>query len=626
MGAQKPQVFEHVMGASGLTPRTQQAKLVQIIRQNFEVGGVQFAQAGTGTGKSYAVLTTALECARETGLPSVVVCPMNSLIDQYVIKDAPKIQAIAGGTFAYIKGRSRYVCSNSRGIQKTTHGEQGARDEFDRLTAGGKIEWADLGLDFEYGCPGALECKAADVWQVDPKCYFHAEVHAGGCKTPAADVFRCECLRPTGEEHPECTCKFYCGAHEARRKAYTADVVITNGHVLVWDQLVLGFTGGQAGLLPPRGALFVDECHELEAIARACQSDEIKPGSRVYEYVEGLQSWADRQALSMLEAKQQEANLGRDPEIVAMAAAARKEADRLFDQAEAVGVSPDEAKEYEKEAVAIMRFVDFVEESEQHISTIELQPQKDAFSDPVVHLRRICVDTSLLMRQTLTQAPSVLVSGTIPKSDPRRLGVGDWAKIEDVGHPFDYSKSRLVISNHRGNDPTLNYARATQVANAINATGGGALLLFTSWADLDAVVPLINMQLRPELRAEFYVQSRENPAELKDDIAAFRSNGNAILAGVRTLFTGLDIPGPALRNVVIWKLPYAVPTLEAKAIERIYGKESYWDQMRTVLAQAVGRLVRTVDDSGLVFIVDSRANGIRWADSHMTAHFKEFGR
>lgn len=623
MGAKKDLVFEAVMQSMGLTPRDQQTKLVEIIRQNFDIKGVQFAQAGTGTGKSFAILTTALEAARRTGQPSVVVCPMNSLIDQYVLKDAPRIAEFTGGDFKYIKGRSRYMCVNSRGIQKTTVGDQGARDEYLRLTAGGVVEWADVdGLDFSYGCPGAKECKGSEEWDVNTKCAVHGN-HSIAC--PKASGLPCNCGLVVEGVRPQCSCQFYCGSFEAKRKAETADVIITNGHVLVWDILVYGYTKGMGSLLPPRGALFVDECHELEAIARACQSDEIKPGSRVYEYVDGLQAWADKQALAMIESKQQEANLGRDDDVIAMAEVAKKEADRLYDRADMPGVDKDEKKELEREADAMMRFVDFVAESEQHISTIELQPVKP-HEDPVVHLRRICVDTSWLMRDVLTQAPSVLVSGTIPKSDPRRLGVADYAKIKDVGHPFDYSKSRLVISNHRGNDRESNYARAQQVAAAINSTGGGALLLFTSWLDLEAVVPLVNMHLDRKLQAEFYVQNRENPAELKDDIAAFKSNGNAVLAGVRTLFTGLDIPGPALRNVILWKLPYAVPTLEIKAIQRIHGQEVYWDMMRTVLVQGVGRLVRTVEDKGLVFIADSRARSMNWRESHMTTHFSEFAK
>lgn len=621
MGAE---VFESAMQSMGLEPRPQQSKLVDFIRQNLQVGGVKFVQAGTGTGKSFAILTTALEHARNRRMPSVVICPNNALIDQYVNKDAPRINAAVGGTFAYIKGRSRYLCAESRGLHETAGDDASRRAEYLRLTAGGKVEWADHGLDYTFGCPGSMDCDSSTAWEANPACSLHAARHAVGCIDSGHHPWECG-NAGSGEPTPipQCTCKYYCGAFEAKRMAQTADVVITNAHVLVWDQLVRNFTGDQAQLLPDRGALFVDECHELEAIGRGCQSDEIKPGSSVYDVVPDLRGWVDARTLEMIDSRQLEGMLGRDPDITAMAKRAESEAKDLLVRADIAGQDPDLAKEYRKEAKTLMRFVDFVAEADDHISTVEVQPLVP-HQDPRTHLRRICVDASMLFRNILTAQPSVLVSGTIPDSDPNRLGVGDFAQIDDVGHPFDYSKSRLVVSNHRGNDRDTTYARAVQVARAVNSTGGGALILFTSWKDLDEVIPMIVSELRPEIAREVYVQSKEDPASLKEDIAEFAAHGNAVLAGVRSLWTGLDIPGPALRNVIVWKLPYGVPTLEAKAIEKIHGRQVYWDSMLMTLTQGVGRLVRSVEDSGLVFIADSRAKNQRWRANRMTKHLAEF--
>lgn len=194
------------------------------------------------------------------------------------------------------------------------------------------------------------------------------------------------------------------------------------------------------------------------------------------------------------------------------------------------------------------------------------------------------------------------------------------------GHPFDYSKSRLILSQHSAKSRDLVYARATQVAQAINAKGGGALLLFTSWRDVDEVLPMVISQLDPKIRSEVYVQSREDKSALKQDIEDFRRNGNAVLAGVASLWTGLDIPGDALRTVIIWKLPYGVPTLESKAIERKHGRDVYWDSMLCRLVQGIGRLVRTTEDSGTVFIADSRAKSQRWGVNNLTRHLLEFSK
>lgn len=584
-------VFERVMEGSGLTPRPQQAKLVELAREAIDEGTQKFVQAGTGVGKSYAVLSVALEASRVLGHPSVVVCPTNALITQYVNKDAPRIQAVAGGKFAYIKGRSNYLCSNSRALRELGSSRL-AQQRYLELTGGGggKTEWADLGLDYTHACPGSDDCKGE-------------QIHACGGQG-------------------SCQCPYACGAFQAKQNASDADVIITNAHVLVWDYLVMQFTAGSARLLPPPGALFIDECHELEAVGRDCTSDEIKPGSPVYDAIPELRGWVDGATQRMLNADQDEALLSRDADIERMAEFAAREAQYLEDMADGEGQDPDMAKHYRKEAKTLQRFVDFVAEREDAISTIKVDVWSNA-DDPKTLLIKRTIDASYMFREILTGQPSVLVSGTIPGSDPKRLGLGK-CQIENVGHPFDYSKSTLVISNHSPKDRGKTYARAQQMAQAINSTGGGTLILFTSWRDIESVVPMLVRELKPEIARNIYVQSKEDPASLKQDIEDFKADGNAVLIGVRSLFTGLDIPGRALRQVIIWKLPYSVPTLETKAIEKVHGRQPYWDSMRCVLAQGIGRLVRTVEDCGRVFIVDSRAKGLKWKQSPMTAHVAEF--
>src|SRR5574341_1552618 len=136
--------FELTLASLGLTPRPQQIKLVDGIRELIATGpGVRFYQAGTGTGKSFVVLPEALEAARRSGLPSVVVCPNNSLINQYVRKDAPKVKAATGGKIVYIKGRANYVCAQSKGLQDLGT-DRIAKQRYTELTAGGDVEWADL--------------------------------------------------------------------------------------------------------------------------------------------------------------------------------------------------------------------------------------------------------------------------------------------------------------------------------------------------------------------------------------------------------------------------------------------------------------------------------------------------
>lgn len=595
-------VFEEAMSSLGLAPRPQQVKLVDYARQASANDDHKFVQAGTGTGKSYAILTTALETSRETGVPSLVICPNNSLIDQYVNKDAPEISRVVGGDFVHIKGRSRYVCANSKALQRTGS-DRTARQEYRTLVRAGKLEWAELGLDYTFGCPGSPDC-GRDTSIESDFCPQHGVVNR--------------------DLDQSCACEYVCGSFEAKKRAMAADVVITNAHVLVWDHLVRGFTQGGAQLLPDVATIFVDECHELESIGRECLSDEIKPGSSVYEAVNGLSQWAQEAISRMVRANQTEALLSRSPHLVELANQAREDAKDLENRANTEGVDFDLAKEYRREAKRLTRFVDFVAEHDDFISIIELAESTNYQGEKVIEatLKRRCVNAAPMFNQILAPGgvASVLVSGTIPSSAPRRLGLK--ATVENVGHPFDYSKSTLAISPHSPKDQSHFIKRVEQVAAAINDTGGGTLLLFTSWADLESVVPAIARRLSPGI--DVYVQPKDDPAELKQDIEDFKADGNAVLVGVRSLFTGLDIPGPALRQVILWKLPYEVPTLEWKAIQAVHGRSVYFDSMLTVLTQAIGRLVRSVDDSGRVFIVDNRAANQRWRSSHMTAHVAEF--
>lgn len=562
-------VFSRVLQARGLQARPQQTKLIEHIQP----GQVVLGQAGTGTGKSYVLLSAAVALRHASGKPSVVVCPTNALVDQYVHKDAPEVAAATGATFTHLKGRNRYLCASSVGLRELGGG---ALDVWQAMVD--KHGTADLDRIADHpaerwGCPGSKRC--------------------------------------SGEG---------CGAMLARQRAAAFDVIITNAHVLVWDRRVRDWTADGVMLLPDMGGLLIDECHELDASARSCLSDRITQRSAIYGLVPALSPWV-RSRAAQLKAD------GRTEQLLEPDEQFHRWRDRVMDQAEGLRseIDAERANEYpdwdqirhwRDELALHERFLDLTSATDndgaQFITTIDADG----------NINRLCVNASRLLGRVLRGQASVLVSGTVPASLPARLGVPD-APITNVGHPFDYGRSRLVISRHDAKNPSklVRSQRVASLAKAIRQTGGGTLVLFTSWADLEAVMPKVATEL-PDIPV--YMQSREYPQTLKDDIEAFRADGNAVLAGVRSLFTGIDIPGDALRQVVLWKLPYPVPTLERQAIERIHGRQVYYDEMLTSLAQGVGRLVRTVQDQGRVLILDSRARSQRWHASPLTAHLAEF--
>lgn len=604
------QVFEDALAHMGLSPRKQQTALVGHARAAITDDSRVLVQAGTGVGKSFAILSVALEAARENSMPSVVVCPTNALVNQYVEKDAPRIAKVTGGKFEYLKGRSNYLCTSSYGM---FHDVDGAvrDDEFLSLTADGQYEWSQHGLPNTWGCSGDCErCRCACLCGKN-KCCLDT-MRAG----------KCCCNRCDGDQ---------CAVQLARARAQTAEVVVTNGHLLVWDYRVIEMTHGQSRLLPEFGALFIDECHEVEGVGRSCYSDQIGPGSSVYSEVEGLRPWVEAVTKEMNE---------RDELAVGSVASiepliddinyAHKRVKDLADLLEASHGDKSLRKEYKREMKSLLRFLNFVNhEDPQFVSTITLEwSDKDKKMVPMLNLK--CVDVALQFRRILTNQATLMTSGTVPVTLSRRLGVAE-AEFFDVGTPFDYSKSQLVISNLSGKFGANNdYDRACQMADAItaastkgvNGEAGGTLILFSSWRDLDNVMPMVMSKIDSSIPV--FGQSKTDQRDTAEMVESFKAHGNAVLCGVQSLWTGIDIPGSALKQVIIYKLPWPVPTIESKAIEAIHGRQVYVDQMLQLLTQGIGRLVRTTEDSGRVFIVDSRARSQRWTSNQMTKHVAGF--
>lgn len=581
--------FETAMTALGLAPRVQQERLVEIVREATAVKSIRFVQAGTGTGKSYVLLSEAVAQSRASGLPTLVVCPTNMLIDQYVKKDGPAIAEVLGARVEYVKGRSHYVCANSVGARASGVTKDAQVEWFSRLTSGGELEWTNLGLDDRFGCPGSKRCKR-----------------------PCFDASHCSRKCDTHHEHRPCDCPWPCGIMLARDRAASAEIVITNAHLLVWDARIRGWSDGMFGLLPERGALFVDECHELESIGRDVFSIEIAAKSRLWTMWRELATWKAATEVKMLKDGVSEIVFdGDDPDI-----------QMLVKQAEERLLQYDpESDEYER----LEAFVDFATPSKGYVQVAQL-----GGDDSELSLHKRCVDLSWFYGQLLSQQPSVLTSGTIPSSDRRRLGVRK-ASLDLVGHPFDYSRSKLYLSSldvKRPSDYSKRVAIAVKAIQAVHERGGGTLMLFTSWKDLDEVSTRINHALPT---VSMWVQGREQDyvesgGSLRDDIDEFRQAGSGVLCGVRSLFTGLDIPGPALSQVIIWKLPFAVPTAEVQAVQTLHGRSTYTDQMIMQLVQGIGRLVRSTSDTGNVLVMDGRARSIDFGSNHMTHHLAEFTR
>jgi Rad3-related DNA helicase len=536
----------------GYDARPQQVKLYELLTAGHP--GV-IVQAGTGVGKSIAVLAAAANRYRETGIPSVIVTPTRVLMDQYMRADAPAAAAAFGIEVVELRGKRWYRCE---------------------LSAPYALDGSEVG------------CLTKD----------------SGCSLPRWRAG--QGLESSWEEEQD---EYECGYQAAKHAAGEAAIVVTNTDMwIVNDRLV------PEPFFDPAGAVFVDEAHQLEDklkgyAARSIQAKELvreyeAAGKKIARYLENFQDSAG------------ELDGPYKSDVVGMLKACWNRGPVKNER----GLCSDRGLEIQEALFDVIG----------RLVSDNPNPNCVVWSDGW-SLKMDWVDISPSARALLTERPTFgLVSATIPDSMPAALGVKD-ARVADVGHPFDYAKqATLAISERSG---AFKYAtdknvsrRAQEIKQEVLDSKGGALLLFSSFKDLD----IVWAEIRSELMAAGLTVLRQNdpfnPEQTNQELAEqFKADGNAVLFGSESFATGFDVPGDALRLVVIFKLPYPGQDPVTKKLCQLSFKR-YQDIMLTKIVQAAGRLIRTEQDRGRLFIADARAEDILNPKALMLKHLSDFKR
>jgi ATP-dependent DNA helicase DinG len=585
----------------GYRERGQQVEMAQAIADAIQTTGVLVAEAGTGTGKTFAYLVPALLAGGKV----ILSTGTKTLQDQLFDRDLPAVRKAltSGASAALLKGRSNYVCLY-RLRRAGSEGRFNTREEVAQLrrieqfavasTTGDRADLADVPED-------------APIWA-------------------QATSTRDNCLGQGCPDYADCF------VMRARRNALAADIVVINHHLFFADVVLRD--EGVAELLPACNTVIFDEAHQLPETARLFFGETLST-SQMIELA--------RDARGELRAAG-----GASPELEALANRLDKAA---RDLRVALGDSPARfawpqalAREGFPEALIRMRgalktfdaALGAQAERSEGLGTCARRAgnayavltrlmETDAGEDvrwaeifgQSVHLHVTPLQSGELFRRQMDDHPRawIFTSATLAVGEDfrhftREIGVPE-ARTARWESPFDF-RSQALLYLPRGlppepNDPAFTDAVIEAALPVLQASGGRAFLLFTTLRALRRAHDL----LRGRLEYPLLVQGTGSRSEL---LARFRSLGNAVLLGSASFWEGVDVRGEALSLVVIDKLPFAPPDdpVLAARIEAIKAQgrnpfnELQLPQAVLQLKQGAGRLIRDEGDRGVLMLCDPR--------------------
>jgi ATP-dependent DNA helicase DinG len=601
----------------GYRERAEQVEFARAVLEAIEARAMLVAEAGTGTGKTFAYLVPALLAGGRV----IVSTGTKTLQDQLFHRDLPRVRDALGvrADVALLKGRANYVCLHHLEAARA-EGRFAVREEVSHLA---KIaSFAARTMSGDRGeCP---------------------EVPEGSGAWAQATSTRENCLGSACRHYQDCF------VMKARKRAAEADVVVVNHHLFFADVALRD--EGAADLLPEANTVIFDEAHHLADLARVFfgqslstnQLVELARDARTAEAAHARESTAMGDAAIAMEnaARDVRIALGDTAGRIALAALRSRPAfdralaalgERLAELAKQLRAQEERAEEIRNCRLRAEEYFARVLEWREAdgrtkedaygevpgpdvVRWIEAYPQSAALYATPLDVGKLLGDTlGDGKRACIFTSATLSVNGDFSHFQSE-MGLAS-ARTLTWPSPYDFARQALLYVPEGLPDPNSErYVEAVIDAAwpVVRASGGHAFLLFTSLRAMDRGHDRLAAKLAAEgLRWPLLLQGSASKNEL---LERFRRSPNAILVASQSFWEGVDVKGEQLSVVVIDRLPFNPPDepVLAACIERINraGGNAFMDYQlpRAVIAlkQGAGRLIRDETDRGALVICDPR--------------------
>jgi ATP-dependent DNA helicase DinG len=591
--------------------RPEQLAMAALVERALADDAVALVEAGTGTGKTLAYLVPAVLSGKRV----VVSTGTKTLEDQIMQQDLPLLEEHLGVrvSAAMMKGLGNYLCL--RRYEEFVHGPDADRPPHvrylplltafrDRTYSGERSEFTELPEDN----PLWSAVQSGSDTRIGQRC-----------------------------PHYEA-----CFVTRMRRRAEEAQIIVVNHHLFFAD-LALRGQHGNAGAIPDYDAVIFDEAHQIEDVVtdffgvRVSSSRlevMVRDADRSFRAarIEAaaapiLQSVLGAASMFFAGLPRQGGEAGKRPLERSLFEGRVKEPMLRFDSAleelesyARLNIAASEAvAQVARRAQRLRNDVALIAEgTSSHVTWTETRGHQASLGASPVEVAEI-------LRKELFERgiPIVLTSATLGTANRKknddarspftfvkeRLGI-EFAEELSVPSPFDYARQAALYLPQElpdPRDPAYVEAAAREIVELIELTGGGAFVLCTSLRMMNELY----RACAPHLHAPALLQGMAPKSELLD---TFKARGDAVLFASQSFWEGVDVPGRALRLVVIDKLPFEVPSdplvrarcerLEARGEAPFMGYLVPDAALR--LKQGFGRLVRTAKDRGIVAVLDRR--------------------